>query len=262
MSEKFEMTNKVYREMFINHLTFQWGWNYERQQADGCLFTLTPVLKRLYKDAPLEERERAIKRHLEFFNTHATLAPLLFGLIAALEVNTPEAEKDSITSIKTGLMGPIAGLGDGLFWFTLWPICASIGATMAVTGNIFGAIFTFVVFNVINQGVKWFGFRIGYTKGMDIINSGSGDATVLGLCVAGCLVSTTVKLSVPLEFASGDGKIVVQELIDKIMPCFLPVLVTLICYWRLKKTNGKEAVRLIFGIMIAAIALTYFGILG
>lgn len=102
MSEKFEMTNKVYREMFINHLTFQWGWNYERQQADGCLFTLTPVLKRLYKDAPLEERERAIKRHLEFFNTHATLAPLLFGLIAALEVNTPEAEKDSITSIKTG----------------------------------------------------------------------------------------------------------------------------------------------------------------
>lgn len=235
------------------------------------MFTLTPVLKRLYKDAPLEERERAIKRHLEFFNTHATLAPLLFGLIAALEVNTPEAEKDSITSIKTGLMGPIAGLGDGLFWFTLWPICASIGATMAVTGNIFGAIFTFVVFNVINQGVKWFGFRIGYTKGMDIINSGSGDevikrisgaATVLGLCVAGCLVSTTVKLSVPLEFASGDGKIVVQELIDKIMPCFLPVLVTLFCYWRLKKTNGKEAVRLIFGIMIAAIALTYFGILG
>ena len=81
--------------------------------------------------------------------------------------------------------------------------------------------------------MKWFGFRIGYTKGMDIINSGSGDevikrisgaATVLGLCVAGCLVSTTVKLSVPLEFASGDGKIVVQELIDKIMPCFLPVL--------------------------------------
>lgn len=56
--------------------------------------------------------------------------------------------------------------------------------------------------------MKWFGFRIGYTKGMDIINSGSGDevikrisgaATVLGLCVAGCLVSTTVKLSVPLE---------------------------------------------------------------
>ena len=268
---KFEMTNKIYREMFINHLTYQWGWNYERQQADGCLFTLTPVLKRIYKDAPVEAKERAIKRHLEFFNTHATLAPLLFGLIAALEVNTPEDEKDSITSIKTGLMGPIAGLGDGLFWFTLWPICASIGATMAVTGNIFGALFTFVVFNILNQGMKWFGFRIGYTKGMEIINSGSGDevikrisgaATVLGLCVAGCLVSTTVKVNVPLVFASGEGKIVVQELIDKIMPCFLPVLVTVFCYWRLKKTNGKEAVLLIFGIMIVSIGLTYLGILG
>ena len=168
-------------------------------------------------------------------------------------------------------MGPIAGLGDGLFWFTLWPICASIGATMAVTGNIFGAIFTFVVFNILNQGMKWFGFRIGYTKGMEIINSGSGDevikrisgtATVLGLCVAGCLVSTTVKVNVPLVFASGEGKIVVQELIDKIMPCFLPVLVTVFCYWRLKKTNGKEAVLLIFGIMIVSIGLTYLGILG
>ena len=49
---------------------------------------------------------------------------------------------------------------------------------MAVTGNIFGAIFTFVVFNILNQGMKWFGFRIGYTKGMEIINSGSGDEVI------------------------------------------------------------------------------------
>ena len=266
----FEMTNKIYREMFLHHLTYQWSWNYERQQAAGCLYTMSPVLKRLYKDAPVEVREKTIKRYLEFFNTHATLAPLLFGLLAALEVSTPEDEKDSITSIKTGLMGPIAGLGDGMFWFTIWPICASIGASMAVTGNIFGAIFTFVVFNIINQGVKWFGFRIGYTRGMDIINSGksdeiiqriSGAATVLGLFVAGSLVSTTVKLTIPLEFASGEGSIVIQDLIDQIMPNLLPVLLTAFCYWRLKKTNGKETVRLIFGIMIIAVVLAYFGIL-
>ncbi len=267
---EFQMTNKIYREMFLHHLTFQWSWNYERQQAAGCLYTMSPVLKRLYKDAPVEVREKTIKRYLEFFNTHATLAPLLFGLLAALEVSTPEEEKDNLTSIKTGLMGPIAGLGDGLFWFTIWPICASIGASMAVTGNVFGAIFTFVVFNIINQGVKWYGFRIGYTKGMDIINSGksdeiiqriSGAATVLGLFVAGCLVSTTVSLTIPLEFTSGDGSIVIQDLIDQIMPKLLPVLLTAFCYWRLKKTNGKETVRLIFGIMIIAIVLTYFGIL-
>lgn len=269
-SSNFEMTNKIYREMFLHHLTYQWSWNYERQQAAGCLYTMSPVLKRLYKDAPVEVREKTIKRYLEFFNTHATLAPLLFGLLAALEVSTPEDEKDSITSIKTGLMGPIAGLGDGMFWFTIWPICASIGASMAVTGNIFGAIFTFVVFNIINQGVKWFGFRIGYTRGMDIINSGksdeiiqriSGAATVLGLFVAGSLVSTTVKLTIPLEFASGEGSIVIQDLIDQIMPNLLPVLLTAFCYWRLKKTNGKETVRLIFGIMIIAVILAYFGIL-
>ena len=270
VSNEFQMTNQIYREMFIHHLTYQWSWNYERQQAAGCLYTMTPVLKRLYKDAPTEVKEKTIKRYLEFFNTHATLAPLLFGLLDALEVSTPEDEKNSITSIKTGLMGPIAGLGDGMFWFTIWPICASIGASMAVSGNLFGAIFTFVVFNVINQGVKWYGFRIGYTRGMDIINSGKGNkiihrissaATVLGLFVAGCLVSTSVSVSTPLTFASGEGTIVVQDLIDKIMPHFMPVLLTLFCYRHLKKTNGKDTVKIIFGIMIVSIVLTYFGIL-
>ena len=105
---------------------------------------------------------------------------------------------------------------------------------------------------------------------MDIINSGksdeiiqriSGAATVLGLFVAGSLVSTTVKLTIPLEFASGEGSIVIQDLIDQIMPNLLPVLLTAFCYWRLKKTNGKETVRLIFGIMIIAVVLAYFGIL-
>ena len=267
---KFEMTNKVYREMFINHMTFQWCWNLERQQATGCLYTMTPVLKRLYKDAPVELKEKTIKRYLEFFNTHASLAPLLFGLLAALEVSTPEDEKDTITSIKTGLMGPIAGLGDGLLWFTVWPIIASIGASIAVTGNVFGAIFTFVVWNILNQSIKWYGFRIGYTRGMDIINSGksdefiqriSGAATVLGLFVAGCLVFTTVKFTIPFEFASGEGTIIIQDLIDRIMPGFLPILLTGFCYWRLKKSNGKETVRLIFGIMILAIIGSYFGLL-
>lgn len=81
---KFEMTNKIYREMFINHLTYQWGWNYERQQADGCLFTLTPVLKRIYKDAPVEAKERAIKRHLEFFQytCHASSPAFRFNSCA------------------------------------------------------------------------------------------------------------------------------------------------------------------------------------
>ena len=106
---------------------------------------------------------------------------------------------------------------------------------------------------------------------MEIINSGSGDevikrisgaATVLGLCVAGCLVSTTVKVNVPLVFASGEGKIVVQELIDKIMPCFLPVLVTVSVTGDFKKNKWKGSCIADFGIMIVSIGLTYLGILG
>lgn len=39
VSNEFQMTNQIYREMFIHHLTYQWSWNYERQQAAGCLYT-------------------------------------------------------------------------------------------------------------------------------------------------------------------------------------------------------------------------------
>ena len=38
-------------------------------------------------------------------------------------------------------MGPLAGVGDPIFWGTLRPICAALGASLAMGGSLLGPIF-------------------------------------------------------------------------------------------------------------------------
>lgn len=268
MSE--QITKKDLQKVFWRMQIFQWGANFERLQSSGVLYSLTPILKKLYKDSPVEDREKAILRHLQFFNTHCTTAGFVLGVTAALEESTKEHEKQTVSAIKTGLMGPLAGVGDGLFWFTIYPIIASIGATIAVEGNVLGALIVFFGWACINIPLKYFGIQFGYHRGLELFKSGDNEilgrlanaASILGLFVAGCLICTTIKINVPLTFASGEGTIVVQELIDKVMLKLLPVLATVFCYWFLKKNNGKYVTWLIFGIMMFGILMTWLGILG
>ena len=52
------------------------------------------------------------------------------------------------------MMGPLAGAGDPLFWFTLRPIFLSLGAGLAVSGNVLGPIVFFVLWNVMVAAVN------------------------------------------------------------------------------------------------------------
>ena len=80
--------------------------NFESMQAIGFLSSFVPVLERLYKDRPKEEKVEAMKRHLKFFNSHVNSDALILGVAAAIEESTNEDEKEVVTSVKTGLMGP------------------------------------------------------------------------------------------------------------------------------------------------------------
>ncbi|VNO11398.1 PTS system mannose/fructose/N -acetylgalactosamine-specific transporter subunit IID [Streptococcus pneumoniae] len=66
-------------------------------------------------------------------------------------------------------MGPLAGLGDSLFWLTLVPICFSIGASYSKDGGALGIFIALILFNIINIPVKYFGLKYGYTKGSSLI---------------------------------------------------------------------------------------------
>lgn len=126
MSEN-AITPSVLNKMFGRALMYGASWNYERMQNLGFLYMMVPALKRTYKNNT-PAMAQAMKRHLEFFNTHQTAAPFIGGVAAAMEENEGNDGGSAISGIKVGLMGPLAGIGDSLIWLTLVPICASPSA--------------------------------------------------------------------------------------------------------------------------------------
>lgn len=267
-------TNKIQKKdlnkMFWRSQLIQFSHNYERMQSLSTLYALTPILRRLYEGKSEEERIYAQQRHLEFFNSHPVLIPFILGITAAMEETTDEREKESVIAVKTSMMGPLAGLGDSLLNFTWFPIAGSIGASFAVEGNFIGPILMFLIINLLYFPLKYYGIHLGYAKGKDILTSLNGkailnrittSANVIGVMVAGALITSTVKMKLGLQFGSGDNVIVIQDMFDKVLPNFLPLMLTLLCLYFLKKWNGKYVVTIIFSIIAFAILLAYFGIL-
>lgn len=258
--------NRIFWRMQVLNVTN----NFQSMQAIGFLSSFTPILERLYSDKPKELKVKAMKRHLEFFNSHVNSDALILGITAAVEETTNEDEKETVTAIKTGLMGPLAGIGDSLLKFTWLPICGSIGASLALTGNVLGPIIMFLLYNVVNIATKYYGIHWGYSKGIDIIKSSGGNilqrlantANVVGLMVIGALIASVVKVKIVTEISAGENVIKFQEMFDKVMPGLLSLLVTIMIYRILKKTNGKHAPLLIIGIMIISVALKVFKVLG
>ncbi len=139
--EKIKLSKKdrlavAWRSTFI-----QGSWNYERMQNGGWAFSMIPAIKKLYKTK--EERSAALKRHLEFFNTHPYIASPILGVTLALEeerANGAPVDDVAIQGVKVGMMGPLAGVGDPVFWFTVRPMLGALGASLAMGGNILGPI--------------------------------------------------------------------------------------------------------------------------
>ena len=173
--------------------------------------------------------------------------------------------------MKTSLMGPLAGIGDSMLNFTWMPIAGSIGAAFALDGNILGAILMFLMINCLYFPLKYYGVTKGYSKGMEVLggeDNGKGIfdrlanmANVLGVIVVGGLIATTVKVTLGVQIAAGENPLMLQEMLDKVMPNLLPLALTFLCYYLLKKSNGKNAVWVIFGVLIIAVLLSMAGII-
>ncbi|MES5888777.1 PTS system mannose/fructose/sorbose family transporter subunit IID, partial [Lacticaseibacillus paracasei] len=181
----------------------QGSWNYERMQNGGWAYTLIPALKRLYHTK--EDRSAALKRHLEFFNTHPYLASPIIGVTMALEeerANGAPIDDKAIQGVKVGMMGPLAGVGDPVFWFTVKPIIGALAASLAMAGNIMGPILYFVLWNAIRMAFLWYTQEFGYKAGSKITEDLSGGllqevtkgATILGMFILGSLVNRWVSV--------------------------------------------------------------------
>ena len=181
----------------------QGSWDYERMQNGGYAFSMIPAIKKLYKTD--EDRQAALKRHMEFFNTTPFMASPIIGVTLALEEERAyggDVDDEAINGVKVGMMGPLAGVGDPVFWFTVRPILGALCASLAMSGNILGPIMFFVVWNLFRWGFQWYTQEFGYKAGSAITDDLSGTmmqdvtrgASMLGMFVLGSLIQRWVKI--------------------------------------------------------------------
>ncbi len=274
MKNNIKITKTDINKVFIRSFLLQGSWNFERMQALGFCYSILPVLNKLYKNNN-NKKKKAFKRHLEFFNTHPYMVSPIIGIIIAMEEEKSKYNKiksDSIRNIKIGLMGPLAGIGDPVFWGTIRPMLSAIGASLAINGSIIGPIFFFISFNIIRLLTLYYGLHYGYKKGINIIKELNDNfikkiteaSSILGLFVLGALVNKWTKVKTPIIITHfiKNGKninVKLQDMLDNLIPGIIPLILTLTCMWLLNKKINPLI--LMFILLTLGIICNYFKIL-
>ncbi len=204
MTEKLQLSKSDRQKVWWRSTFLQGSWNYERMQNLGWAYALIPAIKKLYTSK--EDRAAALVRHLEFFNTHPYVAAPIMGVTLALEeerANGAEIDDTAIQGVKIGMMGPLAGVGDPVFWFTVRPILGALGASLAMAGNIVGPLLFFFGWNIIRMAFLWYTQELGYKAGSEITKDLSGGiiqkitkgASILGMFILAVLVERWVSIT-------------------------------------------------------------------
>ncbi|MTI65520.1 MAG: PTS system mannose/fructose/sorbose family transporter subunit IID [Firmicutes bacterium] len=251
--DKRILKKSLYRDMF----TLQWSWNYERMQALGFLWAILPVLQRIYKKG--DKLKEAMKRHLHFYNTNPVMSPLILGASIALE---EDKNGDASSSIKVGLMGPLAGIGDTLMAVLYRPIIAVIAASLAMGGSSLGPILIFL------SGILWMGLKVplfwlGYNKSTALIGDVIGDgivkkateiASIAGLIVIGGFIPSILsRVKTPLKFVKTvtikgeavEKAVELQGILDKLLPHLIPIAIVGLSYWLIKRKLSPVKILLV-----------------
>jgi len=254
--------------LFFSHACYNW----ERLQASAFAHSMTPIIRRLYTTK--EEISAALKRHLVFFNTQPDIGDVIHGIVAAMEEERAMGapiDDDAINSVKTGLMGPLAGIGDTIQQGTVIPITLAIAITMAQQGNILGPILYIIITAAWVWGIGWFLYLQGYLQGRaavtNILQGGLlsdviTGASVMGNLVMGALVVRFVSVKTPIEITAGGSTFKLQAVLDQFMPNLLPLLLVLLCWWLLNRR--VNSLTIVIGIIVVALvgAFPWFGKFG
>lgn len=209
----YKLTKKDRLKVFWRSQFLQASWNFERMQNVGWAYAMIPALKKLYTTK--EDRAQALKRHLEFFNTHPYLASPVLGVTLTLEEEKAagrEIDNAAIQGVKIGMMGPLAGVGDPIFWGTLRPVLGAFAASLALSENWMGPIIFFLAWNIIRMAFLWYSQEFGYVQGGNIAQNLAGGlmqkltqgASVLGMFIMGVLVPRWTNMNFPMILSSVD----------------------------------------------------------
>lgn len=254
-------------------LTFSHScYNYERMQGLGFAHSMTSIIERLYDTK--EEIAAALKRHLVFFNTEPNVGAVVHGVTVAMEEErasgATQITGDAINSVKSGLMGPLAGIGDSLTQGLITPTLLALGIGLAQQGNLAGPILYVLLVSTAVIGISYLmwmqGYRWGKVAVERILKAGllrplTEGATVLGLTVVGALAATVVQFSTKISITVGPQTIQLQtDILDKILKGVLPLSLTLLIWWLLNKKKSPLTVILV--VFAVGLIGTWLGWLG
>lgn len=254
------LTKKDIRRSWMLWLgTCELSNSFERLQSLSFVGCLAPILKKLYKDD--EELSLAFKRHSTFFNTEGIWGSLIHGIVIAMEEERAKGEEisdDMITGLKTGFMGPLAGIGDTVDWGTIRPIVIGLFLPLASAGSWIAGLGPFVVVSLITSTISYYLWHLGYKVGrksiLQVLKDGRINqfimaSSILGMFMMGILSSQYVKLELkPFLMVNGE-KTTIQSYVDQILPGLLPIAAVFILYYLIKKRNVKYTT-ILLGVLV------------
>lgn len=266
MKSNYKLTEKDFKQINRRSLLgFQLGWNYERMQGSGYLYTILPQLRKMYGDDTPELKEM-MKLHVQFFNTSNFFNTMITGIDLAIEEKEGIEGKESVSGIKVGLMGPFAAIGDSIFGALVPTIFGALAANMAINGNPTG-IFIWIFAQIGVMVFRWKQLKFAYKEGVSLVSNMQGRlaaltdaATLLGVFMVGALVATMINVKIGWSPKIGQVPLDIQNSLDMIMPRLFPAFIVGIVYWLLGKKNITST-KAIFIVLIVSIGLSALGII-
>jgi PTS system N-acetylgalactosamine-specific IID component len=257
------LDKKTLNKMVWRSLNLQGSFNYERMQANGWLYGILPGLLAIHGEGS-EDLKISMAHNLEFFNTHPFLVTFVMGIVLSLEQQ--KADIGTIRAVRVAAMGPLGGIGDAIFWFTLVPIAAGICSNMAIQGSIMGPIMFLLIFNIVQFAVRFFLMHWSYnlgTKAIELLTSNAKEftraASLLGVFIVGALTSNYGGTTINMVIENGESPIVIQSILDGVLPKMIPLALTLGLYF-LMKTKGWTPVKCIAALLVLGLVGAFFGI--
>ncbi len=257
------LDNKTLNKMVWRSCQLQAAFNYERMQSAGWLWSILPGLQKIHTNK--EDLATSMTHNMDFLNTHPFAVTFVMGMVLSMEQQKVDIQ--TIRSVRVSTAAPLGGIGDALFWMTLIPIIAGMTANMAIEGSLLGPILYFVIAfgceMALRYGLLYWSYNMG-TKAVTMMTAYAKEithaASVLGVFVIGALISNMgagAKLGISIP--NGENPIVVQDYLNKVLPCLIPLLFTLMCYVLIKK-KGFTPVKLIGLFLVIGIVGAIFGI--
>lgn len=268
-SEKKLRKRDLLHSFLIWETTSESCLSYERLMSLGFCHAMTPIINRLYDSK--EERAQALKRHMVFFNTENNWGAFIPGIVASMEeerANGAEITDETINSVKAGLMGPLAGIGDTITQGLLKTVLLAIFVDMTSKGNIVAPFIYALLMGIYIAGMGYFTFFSGYRLGQNMLNRITDNSimrkitnslSILGMTIAGAMMVNNVNIHTPVEININETSIVIQELLDSILPGILSVVFVMFCFALMKKNISVFKIMVI--LFVVAVLAAVVGIL-